>query len=415
MRVVVANLHSGGNGRKPETVAALRDLLPSAGWVVLACEAQAFHKLLAPLGRVSGSTSTDRSRGECIVVTSRDVTVLRAETFKVCESGGTPVQPDRYATEVRVVDNEGRRWYLLSWHGHANVQNRVTGRPKRTKGARQYALGMGVLARRIEAAQEAGFAVVVGGDGNWLERTPGWKWSPKAVFTDLGLAFRAHRVDHLATDARSITLAAPMQTVGPPPGCDHKWLVADLNMKGAPVPTPIPDPYERVTFRGKTVDRMTEAALKIAESRLGYELTIVQGSYNAGGVGASAGTHDGGGVVDLAPYDHARKVRVLRDLGFAAWFRPAIPDLWGEHIHAVLAGNEKLSPAAAQQVVDYLAGLNGLANKQRDPNTYRPTPPVTFDYAAAVRDERLLERVKGLRARIRSLRDRISYKRGKVK
>lgn len=125
-------------------------------------------------------------------------------------------------------------------------------------------------------------------------------------------------------------------------------------------------PYDKTTHDGNTVDQLTHHALLAVEARLGYALTVTQGSYNAGGVGASAGTHDGGGVVDLAAYDHVRKVRELRRVGFAAWFRPAIPNLWPSHIHAVLIGNAKLSPAARQQVTAYLAGRNGMANNGPD-------------------------------------------------
>ena len=126
------------------------------------------------------------------------------------------------------------------------------------------------------------------------------------------------------------------------------------------------DRYERVTFRGRTVNRWTAQALAEAERRLGYELTITQGSYNSGRVGASAGTHDGGGVVDLAAYDQARKVRVLREVGFAAWRRTPSQGPWPEHIHAVLIGCGDLAPSAARQVASYKAGRNGLGNNGRD-------------------------------------------------
>lgn len=85
---------------------------------------------------------------------------------------------------------------------------------------------------------------------------------------------------------------------------------------------PAPDSYGRTTFHGEQLDNATLAALKIAESILGYELTIVQG---IGGAITSAGTHIKGRAADLAPWDHERKIRVLRDLGFAAWYRPALP------------------------------------------------------------------------------------------
>ncbi len=136
------------------------------------------------------------------------------------------------------------------------------------------------------------------------------------------------------------------------------------------------DPYARTTHDGKTVDVLTDAALDEVERRLGYPLTIVQGSYHQG-VGASAGTHDGGGVVDLAAYDWANKVRAMRAVGFAAWHRPAIPGLWSEHIHAVLIGNVKLAPVAARQVTSYRNGRDGLRSNAVD-SSWRPSPIPTF-------------------------------------
>ena len=127
-----------------------------------------------------------------------------------------------------------------------------------------------------------------------------------------------------------------------------------------------PKPYDRTTYDGNTVDWLTRAALEATAKRLGYDLTITQGSYNAGGVAASAGTHDGGGVVDLAAWDHEHKVRELRRTGFAAWYRPAIPGLWPAHIHAVLIGNRRLHPTARNQVAEYLAGRDGLASRGPD-------------------------------------------------
>lgn len=128
----------------------------------------------------------------------------------------------------------------------------------------------------------------------------------------------------------------------------------------------MPRPYDRTTYDGKTVDWLTRAALEDTAKRLGYDLTVVQGSYNTGGVSASAGTHDGGGVIDLAPADWQRKVAEMRRTGFAAWHRPAIAGLWSEHIHCVLIGNRKLAPAAKAQVAEYLRGEDGLADHRPD-------------------------------------------------
>lgn len=125
------------------------------------------------------------------------------------------------------------------------------------------------------------------------------------------------------------------------------------------------DPFAIVLRDGKKVDALTDAALKRAEKILGYTLTITQGSYNTT-VAASKGTHDGGGVVDLMPWDRERKVRALRAVGFAAWFRPAIPGLWPAHIHAVHIGHAKLAPVAFRQVQAYLDHRNGLKDNGPD-------------------------------------------------
>ncbi len=143
-----------------------------------------------------------------------------------------------------------------------------------------------------------------------------------------------------------------------------------------------PDPYGRTVLHGKSLDNATAAALKVAETILGYELTIIQG---IGGAAASAGTHTEGRAADLAPYDQARKVRVLRDVGFAAWYRPTLPGVWGAHIHAVLIFENRensrgLADSGWRQIGSYLSGRNGLANNAVD-GTYRPSPAAVFTRA----------------------------------
>jgi GH25 family lysozyme M1 (1,4-beta-N-acetylmuramidase) len=147
-------------------------------------------------------------------------------------------------------------------------------------------------------------------------------------------------------------------------------------------------PFDRTTYgdvRPKPVDWKTRAALEAAERRLGYRLTVVQGSYNPGGVRQSGGTHDGGGVVDLLAWDWQRKVRVLRSIGFAAWYRPAISGLWGAHIHAVLIEHGKLSASAAAQVASYRAGRDGLKGNRVD-TFWRPSPIPVFAYPPPVEE-----------------------------
>lgn len=152
-------------------------------------------------------------------------------------------------------------------------------------------------------------------------------------------------------------------------------------------PTDLPDdPYAVVLFRGKRVRACDADLLLEAEERLGYQLTVVQGmpAPGAEGATASAGTHDDGRVWDLTAWDHRRKVRVLRDLGAAVWWRPTLPGVWAEHIHGLtildsVDNAEHIAPAGFRQIGSYLRRRDGLARDLPDP-TYRPVPPVVRRY-----------------------------------
>lgn len=141
------------------------------------------------------------------------------------------------------------------------------------------------------------------------------------------------------------------------------------------------DAFEKVTFRGRLMDRKTMAFLQAMEEKLGYELTVVQGSYNPGGVTQSGGTHDGGGVVDLAAYDHERKVKVAADLGGFAYYRAYVPGLWGAHIHVGIRDHGRLSSAAQaqQRDWDHKPPLNALRDHAIW-SGYHPGKPITFKY-----------------------------------
>lgn len=127
--------------------------------------------------------------------------------------------------------------------------------------------------------------------------------------------------------------------------------------------------YTRVLFRGKRLNTRTRDMVLAAEKLLGYQLQIFQGSYNAGGVSASAGTHDGGGAVDVwgkSLSDATTVANTMRRVGFAAWVRTPQQGNWGYHVHAIAIDDAELSSGARAQVVDYKAGRNGLANNGRD-------------------------------------------------
>lgn len=128
----------------------------------------------------------------------------------------------------------------------------------------------------------------------------------------------------------------------------------------------------RITYQGKTINTRTKAMLDEAQTRLGgMVLTISQGSYNPGGVGASAGTHDGGGALDISVSGMSDATRVdivrkLREVGFAAWLRTPAQGNWAYHIHAMAVSDPHQSPAAWHQSGDYYLGKNGLANRGPD-------------------------------------------------
>lgn len=156
-----------------------------------------------------------------------------------------------------------------------------------------------------------------------------------------------------------------------------------------PPPAPVDDEpahdYRRVTYGGKTVNTRTKVMLERAVKLLtAYDWTpvLVQGSYNKG-VSASAGTHDGGGVVDIRTDTMTRNgqelcVQALRKAGFAAWLRtPA--DGFDTHIHAVAIGDREMSSAAKSQIAQWRDDTNGLANHGPDPAP-DPYPAWTAKY-----------------------------------
>ncbi|MEU7849030.1 peptidoglycan-binding protein [Micromonospora parva] len=130
-------------------------------------------------------------------------------------------------------------------------------------------------------------------------------------------------------------------------------------------------PGAKVPRDGYVVNARTQAMLAEAQRLLGYPLVLDQGSYNPGGDPTSAGTHDGGGVVDIAVtgMTAARRTavaRALRQVGFAAWVRNPDQGDWPWHIHAAAINDTDLSSQAQHQVGDYYLGLNGLANQGPD-------------------------------------------------
>ncbi|WP_405009295.1 peptidoglycan-binding protein [Kitasatospora sp. NBC_01539] len=130
-------------------------------------------------------------------------------------------------------------------------------------------------------------------------------------------------------------------------------------------------PGAKLRRDGYTVDTRTQNMLTEAERILGFALTLDQGSYNPGGDPTSAGTHDGGGVVDInvdgmTSTTRTAVAKALRQVGFAAWVRNPTQGDWPWHIHAAAISDTDLATQAQNQTGDYYLGLNGLANHAPD-------------------------------------------------
>ena len=106
---------------------------------------------------------------------------------------------------------------------------------------------------------------------------------------------------------------------------------------------------------GKYTDPETACMIREVQRKARHAVLIAQGSGSTS-VSASGQTHAGpGGVVDMRTVPLTRKQKMdqliaSRQVGFAAWIRPYVEDLWGEHEHAVAIGSKYLSSAAEQQV-----------------------------------------------------------------
>lgn len=139
-----------------------------------------------------------------------------------------------------------------------------------------------------------------------------------------------------------------------------------------------------VDWRGVRLDARTAAMMnEVARLVPAIQLDPTQGSYSKT-VGASAGTHDGGGAIDLSLAGLNRTqilavVKAMRQVGFAAWYRRKADGPWSPHIHGVAIGCSDLAPVARRQVIAYKQGKNGLKNNAADPQAFLGVKPTTWE------------------------------------
>lgn len=127
----------------------------------------------------------------------------------------------------------------------------------------------------------------------------------------------------------------------------------------------------RTTHQGRPVNARTLAMLRAAQSRCRLTFVVEQASYSPAVDPTSAGTHDGGGALDLDAERLSRAQRTaavtaLRQVGFAAWLRTPAQGDWPLHIHAVAISDTDLSTPAQRQVGAYYGGRNALASDLPD-------------------------------------------------
>jgi Putative peptidoglycan binding domain len=131
-------------------------------------------------------------------------------------------------------------------------------------------------------------------------------------------------------------------------------------------------PWDRVTRGTKRLTNRDWQLLDAVGRELKITVKVIQGSWSK--ASASAGTHGGAGAFDLSVAGLTEEQQLayvdhLRRWNVAAWLRSPKYG-WtstGAHIHGIVKDTPGLSPTAKQQVTSYNQGLNGLANKGKDP------------------------------------------------
>jgi putative peptidoglycan binding protein len=151
-----------------------------------------------------------------------------------------------------------------------------------------------------------------------------------------------------------------------------------LQRLGFTLANPVTAPGPRTTYSGVKLNTRTIAMLKAAGGRLRCTLDATKGSYT-GPDSSSAGTHAGGGAVDVnvnvrCGHSISQVVTALRTVGFAAWYRN-----WtgNQHIHAVAISDldmatETVFPGVfdmREQVVAWAQGKDGMSRAVVGPMT----------------------------------------------
>lgn len=131
-----------------------------------------------------------------------------------------------------------------------------------------------------------------------------------------------------------------------------------------------------IRWRGKYACICMVEAFADLEKRSGRLGNPFQGGYNGGGVAASAGTHDDGGVADWSTFSAAR-TKAARAMGICSNNRHTWQRFSSNHNHAFIVGCPHMSSGLRFQQSEYYAGRNGLAGRGRD-TEWRPSTINTY-------------------------------------
>jgi hypothetical protein len=345
--------------------------------------------------------------GECAILT-KDATreVVKSLTVTLDEGGGKARFAHPLVAPVVICDGKsGRRTLYTNAHLRAHLEGiwAKLPMPARSKVKRLRKSGKPIIrqwiadvdAWRLEvhrlAAKYKVDDIIVAADWNlngdraWVQALMRELWPGLSMVRTKGPDLGRRNIGWLLTNMR-LTDSEVLHAQSSDHRAGH-FTLKHVNSKPArhPDPRPVPPPpFEHCTYNGALMDQKTKTFVQCCEKDLGYSLTILQGCYHPG-VSQSAGTHDGGGVVDLAPFDWSRKTTVARKRGGFYWHRLPIPGVWGEHIHGGIRNHGTLSPSAARQQDDFDAHppRNGLANHAVDTSGLHPDPPATFSYLGA--------------------------------
>lgn len=157
------------------------------------------------------------------------------------------------------------------------------------------------------------------------------------------------------------------------------WKGQDDTVVTPPQPDPEPttvDKYAKATWRGVVVCKHSAVKYDAWAKAVGNDILLKPlpgcGSYQTT-TAASAGTHAGGGAIDIDTRGYTmeqrdRIERTGRQAGLQiAWERNAISGLWTWHVHAIDPDCPTLSKAAVSQVVEFGKGGDGLVGDKPDP------------------------------------------------